>query len=140
MSSFVGRTARVKTFLALVLLSVGLVTINSDAAPRGKAAVDDVFSIWSPIFRGDDRNIEEYATSQVRPLYPTAAQRYRIEGVVTVKVTVDKNGRVVKAEFVRGHSVFRSVSLDAAKQWQFNSPNSGELEGTINFTFKLEHE
>src|SRR5262249_22918623 len=116
-----------------------LVTISSDAAPRGNPG-DDVFTMWSPVFRLDDRNIEEYATSQVRPLYPLAAQRYRIEGVVTVKVTVDKNGKVVKAEFVRGHSVFRSVSLDAAKQWQFNSPNNGELEGTINFTFKLDHE
>jgi len=117
-----------------------MVTISSDAAPRGKQPGDDVFSIWSPAFRWDDRNIEEYAISQVRPLYPLAAQRYRIEGTVTVKVTVDKTGKVIKAEFVRGHSVFRSVSLDAAKQWQFNAQNNSDLEGTINFTFKLDHD
>jgi hypothetical protein len=38
---------------------------------------------------------------------------------------------------VRGHTVFRSVSLDTAKQWQFSTPNSANLEGTIDFTFKL---
>src|SRR5262245_45968674 len=75
---------------------------------------EDLLSLWMPAFIGDaDRNIEKYAIAQVQPPYPTAAQRYRIEGIVTVAVSVAKDGKVVKAEFVRGHTVFRSASLDA---------------------------
>jgi hypothetical protein len=43
---------------------------------------------------------------------------------------------VSQAEFVRGPNVFRSVSLDAAKRWEFKS--SETIEGVIHFTFKLE--
>jgi outer membrane biosynthesis protein TonB len=61
-----------------------------------------------------DRNIESLATRRVQPAYPPMAQKYRIEGTVTVEVTVSSDGKVSKAEFVRGHNIFRSVSLDAA--------------------------
>jgi TonB family protein len=85
----------------------------------------------------DDENIEKLAVKRVQPTYPPSAQRYKIEGIVTVHVTVDKSGKVDKAEFVRGHNIFRSVSLDAAKRWEFKRPDSETLGGTINFTFKL---
>src|SRR5437868_2725267 len=85
---------------------------------------------------GDEEvNIEKHAVKRVLPVYPTLAQRYRIEGVVIVQVAVGKDGKVTKAEFVRGQNIFRSVSLDAAKRWEFKS--DGALEGTIHFTFKL---
>src|SRR6185369_3349462 len=85
----------------------------------------------------EEQNIEKLALRRVQPAYPPAAQRYKIEGMVTVHVTVDKSGRVDKAEFVRGHNVFRSVSLDAAKRWEFKHPETDTLDGTITFTFKL---
>ena len=84
----------------------------------------------------DEQNIEKLATKRVQPPYPPLAQKYRIEGVVVVQVTVGKDGSVGKAEFVRGHNIFRSVSLDAAKKWEFKHP-SDNLEGVIHFAFKL---
>src|SRR5215813_5159365 len=78
----------------------------------------------------DEQNIEKLATKRVQPPYPPLAQKYRIEGVVVVQVTVGKDGSVGKAEFVRGHNIFRSVSLDAAKKWEFKHP-SDNIEGTI---------
>jgi periplasmic protein TonB len=85
----------------------------------------------------DDRNIEKLAVKRVQPPYPPLAQKYKIEGVVVVEVTVVKDGKVSKAEFVRGNNVFRSVSLDAAKRWEFKRPDGETIEGTIHFTFKL---
>ena len=85
----------------------------------------------------EDHNIEKQAVKRVLPVYPPLAQRYRIEGIVTVQVSVDKDGKVAKAEFVRGQNIFRSVSLDAAKRWEFRPASDNSLEGTINFTFKL---
>src|SRR5258707_836024 len=85
----------------------------------------------------DEANIEKFAIKRVQPPYPPNAQRYRIEGVVTVQVAVGGDGKVTKAEFVRGNNVFRSVSLDAAKRWEFRVASGGSLEGMIRFTFKL---
>jgi TonB family protein len=85
----------------------------------------------------DERNIERNAVLRVQPSYPVNAQKYRIEGVVTVQVNVNSEGKVTKAEFVRGHNLFRSVSLDAAKRWEFKLSGESSLEGTIHFTFKL---
>jgi TonB family protein len=84
---------------------------------------------------GLQQDLEKLAVKKVQPPYPPMAEKYKIEGVVTVSVTV-ANGKVSQAEFVRGPNVFRSVSLDAAKRWEFKSSES--VEGVIHFTFKLE--
>jgi TonB family protein len=86
---------------------------------------------------GDD-NIEKFAVKRVQPPYPPLAQKYKIEGLVVVQVTVERDGKVGKAEFVSGNSLFRSVSLDAAKRWEFKRPEGDSLQGTIHFKFKLD--
>ena len=86
---------------------------------------------------GDD-NIEKFAVKRVQPPYPPLAQKYKIEGLVVVQVTVVRDGKVGKAEFVSGNSLFRSVSLDAAKRWEFKRPEGDSLQGTIHFKFKLD--
>src|SRR5262249_20364493 len=85
----------------------------------------------------EDPNSEKYAVKKVKPPYPEMAEKYRIEGVVVVKVSVATDGKVTQAEFVRGPNIFRSVSLDAAKRWSFKPPTNETLAGTIHFTFKL---
>jgi TonB family protein len=85
----------------------------------------------------EDPNIEKYAVKRVQPPYPEMAEKYHIEGVVVVKLSVAADGKVTQAEFVRGPNIFRSVSLDAAKRWSFKPPSNETLAGTIHFTFKL---
>jgi TonB family protein len=85
----------------------------------------------------DERNIEKIAVKRVQPPYPPNAQKYKIEGVVIIQVNVGSDGKVTKAEFIRGNNLFRSVSLDAAKRWEFKSSAESSREGTIRFTFKL---
>jgi len=85
----------------------------------------------------EDPNIEKYAVKKVQPPYPEMAEKYHIEGIVVVKVSVAADGKVTQAEFVRGPNIFRSVSLDAAKRWSFKPPTNEALAGTIHFTFKL---
>jgi TonB family protein len=110
----------------LCLLAVMVFTIGSLEARISRAFGID-----------DERNIEKIAIKRVQPAYPPNAQKYKIEGVVTVQVSVNSEGKVTKAEFVRGHNLFRSVSLDAAKRWEFKLSGENSLEGTIRFTFKL---
>jgi len=87
---------------------------------------------------GDERNIEQYATRRAQPTYPPLAQKQRIEGAVVIQVAVGTNGKVTNAEFVRGNNIFKSVSLEAARRWEFKVPIGEGIEGTIRFTFKLE--
>ena len=87
---------------------------------------------------GDERNIERYAVRRVEPVYPPLAQKQRIEGIVVVQLSVGGNGKVASAEFIRGNNIFKSVSLEAAKRWEFKVPTGETLEGTIRFTFKIE--
>jgi TonB family protein len=103
-----------------------------------------VFAMLAPGAHGSisepsaDDNIERFAVKRVQPPYPPLAQKYKIEGLVVVQVLVDKDGKVGKAEFVSGNSLFRSVSLDAAKRWEFKRPEGDSLQGTIHFKFKLD--
>ena len=121
MSCSVKRGIRRLALLAvIVLVTISPWTHESKADP----AVDD--------------NIEKLAIKRVQPPYPPLAQKYKIEGMVVVQVTVDKEGKVGKAEFVSGNSLFRSVSLDAAKRWEFKRPDGDSLQGTIHFKFKLD--
>jgi TonB family protein len=125
---------------AALLVVLSLTTPGSSPASSNPIPNDHLVALplWSHAFEGEEkRNIEKYAIAQIQPSYPVAAERYRIQGSVTVQVTVNKDGKVLKADFVRGHTVFRYVSLDAAKQWQFESPNDKDIESTIDFTFKL---
>jgi TonB family protein len=122
-----------------LLLSVMVLAIGTPEARISQASeVGDLRNLNPMVLHFDDeRNIEKIAVSRVQPAYPPNAQKYRIEGVVTVKVSVASEGKVTKAEFVRGHNLFRSVSLDAAKRWEFKLSGESSLEGTIRFTFKL---
>lgn len=100
-------------------------------------AVLAVLTETESTFGDTERNIEKYAVRRVQPSYPPNAQKYKIEGTVTIQVTVDSNGKVYTAEFIRGNNVFRSVSLDAAKRWEFKLPSSENNQGIIYLNFKL---
>jgi TonB family protein len=88
--------------------------------------------------RADERNVEQYAIKRAQPTYPPLAQKQRIEGIVVIQVSVGSSGKVTNAEFIRGNNIFKSVSLEAARRWEFKVPTGEGIEGTIRFTFKLE--
>jgi TonB family protein len=133
-SKNIKKTLRNFFLLAVMMLVVGTPQASiSQASEVGK--LPDVLKVMLNF--ADERNIEKIAVTRVQPSYPPNAQKYKIEGEVTVQVGVNKDGKVTKAEFVRGHNLFRSVSLDAAKRWEFRLSGESSLEGTIRFNFKL---
>ena len=121
--------------IVLAAVSPSRSSVNTDFDPiRGR----DPLRGWRLIrFDGNENDIERFATAEVQPPYPETAQKYRIEGTVKVRVQVNRDGKVIKVAFLQGHTVFRSVSLEAARQWQFKTPDNNDMEGTITFTFKL---
>ena len=97
-------------------------TVNSNAE-----------SVLPGIMITDD--IEQFAVKRVQPDYPMLAQKHKIEGIVIMDLKVSSDGKVTDAQFVNGHNVFKTVSIEAAKQWEFKK-GKGE-SGIIKFTFKL---
>jgi len=91
---------------------------------------------WSPIFTspadstleeeggvvaGEDREIKpSRLLKKVDPVYPELARLSRIQGVVVLKVRVNEEGIVEKAEIVKSdHSLFNDPALEAVKQWKY---------------------
>ncbi len=78
---------------------------------------------------------------QVRPEYPDIARRANIEGVVWVKILVDKEGRAKKAIIIRSDAeVFDEPAIKAALQWIFTPAmmNSGPVMVWVAVPFKFQ--
>ncbi len=79
---------------------------------------------------------------QVQPTYPEIARRAGVEGVVWVKILVDKEGKAKKAVVYKSDAeIFNEPAVEAAKQWAFTPAmmNNGPVAvwAVIPFRFKL---
>jgi TonB family protein len=81
------------------------------------------------------------AISLPPPLYPEAARRLRMSGVVSVDVIVDETGKVVSAVATSGPLALRDVAVQAALRARFSPTKlSGQpvkVSGLINYKFAL---
>jgi TonB family protein len=81
------------------------------------------------------------AVSKPEPPYPSLAKAARASGTVTVQVTVDETGKVVKANAVSGHPLLQSAAVAAARQAKFTPTLlSGEpvrVTGVLTYNFVL---
>ena len=75
------------------------------------------------------------------PLYPEAARRVGIVGMVRVDVVVDENGKVISAKAVSGPGILRESSVQAAYRAKFSPTKlSGkpiQVTGTIVYNFTV---
>jgi TonB family protein len=78
----------------------------------------------------------------VMPVYPAPLREKGVGGKVTVAVTIDKHGRVAKADFNSGESKLADISARAVKQWRFNpyiwNAEPLEIKGFIALEFQPE--
>ena len=78
--------------------------------------------------------------SKVPPQYPQGAKDQRIQGVVVMKVTIDKEGNVVNIQLISGHPMLAPSAIEAVKQWKYrpyllnDTPLEVETQVTVNFT------
>ncbi|MEP6913061.1 MAG: TonB family protein, partial [bacterium] len=81
------------------------------------------------------------AISLPAPMYPDAARRFRISGMVTVDVVVDETGKVISAQATSGPAVLREVAVQAALRARFSPTKlSGQpvkVSGLINYKFSF---
>ena len=81
------------------------------------------------------------AVSLPAPIYPEAAKRMRVSGIVSVDVVVDETGKVISAQASGGPASLRDVAVQAALKARFSPTKlSGQpvkVSGLINYKFAL---
>lgn len=55
----------------------------------------------------------------VKPEYPADAMAARVKGVVIMEIRVDCEGKVARAQLLRGVPVLNDAALAAVKQWEY---------------------
>jgi TonB family protein len=79
-------------------------------------------------------------TKDVRPQYPTSAQRRGIQAVVVIEALMDEQGNIGRARVMSQPSVLDAAALEAVLQWQFKpatrngSPIAIVMTTTVNFS------
>jgi Ca-activated chloride channel family protein len=81
------------------------------------------------------------AVSLPKPQYPPSARSMRAEGVVTVEVLLDEEGKVISAKAVDGNTMLRQAAVAAARQARFSptmlSGQPVKVIGLITYKFSL---
>jgi protein TonB len=57
--------------------------------------------------------------SVVNPVYPADAKRDRIQGTVSLLITIDKTGHVANISVTSGPQELVQASIDAVQQWVY---------------------
>ena len=80
--------------------------------------------------------------SKPAPAYPALAKQAGVQGLVTVEILVDEQGRVVRAQATSGHPLLRLAAQQSAYQARFSPTTiSGQpvkVSGVITYNFILQ--
>ena len=74
------------------------------------------------------------------PVYSPIARAAHVSGEVVVRVTMDANGRVTRAEALSGPDVLRPTSLDNIRRWTFAAPPHADFTQTLTYVYKFDEE
>ncbi len=86
---------------------------------------------------------EPRKTVEVRPVYPEIARKARVEGIVILEITVDKQGNVKDVKVLRTLPMgLTEAAQEAVRQWKYEpSTLNGrpvEVLITVTVTFRLQ--
>ncbi|MFN2513449.1 MAG: M56 family metallopeptidase [Pyrinomonadaceae bacterium] len=77
-----------------------------------------------------------------QPTYPDEAKEQKIEGVVTVSIVIDEEGKVISAKVASGHQLLHDASRDAAFKARFKpttvSGKPAKVSGAMTYNFVLD--
>jgi TonB family protein len=81
---------------------------------------------------------------EVKPVYPETALKNKVQGLVTLHVETDTNGRVRVAEVISGHPLLNDAALTAVRQWVYEpyivNGKAKAVAFTVTVTFMLQNE
>jgi TonB family protein len=74
---------------------------------------------WWGGVRVDPAEEQKRLQTQVRPVYPEVARIAGIEGTVSMRVLIGKEGKVEQLRVVSGEEALRTAAMDAVRQWRY---------------------
>jgi TonB family protein len=79
------------------------------------------------------------ATKIIKPIYPIAADKDKLEGQVVVKAAISETGDVESVEVMSGDPTLAQAATDAAKEWKFKpfirNGKPAKVSTKLAFTF-----
>jgi TonB family protein len=79
--------------------------------------------------------------TKIPPVYPPAAKARSVEGVVVLRLLIDKEGGVKRVEVLQGDPLLVQAARDAVQQWRYKPSTIGgapaEAEISASVTFQL---
>ncbi len=85
--------------------------------------------------------LNRFATRLAIPVYPTLERQRSTEGLVTVEITLDEEGKVTSAKAISGPKSLRQAAEDAIRKSKFKPVSIGDkmvkATGFINYNFKV---
>ncbi len=76
--------------------------------------------------RVDPAEQKEKLTLTVIPVYPEAAKRQKVEGIVQLEALLSEDGKVAELRTLSGHPLLVQAAREAVLQWQYAPTYSGK--------------
>jgi TonB family protein len=77
----------------------------------------------------------------VRPIYPELAKQAKVEGKVSLRCFVGKDGAVERIEVKKGHPLLSEAATRAVSQWKYKplvlNGKAVEIDTTVDVIFQL---
>lgn len=81
------------------------------------------------------------AVSKPAPVYPAIAKAAGVQGLVSVQVLIDEQGRVISAKVTNGHPLLQQAAVQAVYKWKFAptllSGQPVKVTGVVSCNFTL---
>jgi protein TonB len=75
---------------------------------------------------------------KIDPVYPEAARRANLQGVVVLDAVISADGTVVNLHPVSGNDTLVSAAMDAARWWRFRPYRARGEPATVETTLSVE--
>jgi TonB family protein len=134
---YVTRPPRERQTVLVVTLVKGAAPMIEEGMPAGASGC----LLAGRGIRVSQAFMEKRLLSRVEPVYPPEARTEHIEGIVVLRVRIDTDGNVYRADSVSGPPVLVPAAVEAVKQWKYHpdvlNGQLMEVETTVEISFTL---
>jgi len=97
---------------------------------------------WWGGVRVDPQEQESRRVKEVKPVYPDLARQAGIEGIISMRVVINKDGAVEKVEVLSGERALQNAAVMAVRQWRYRpfvlEGNPVPVVTTVNLKFQIQ--
>ena len=97
---------------------------------------------WWGGVRVDPAEQETRRVKEVKPVYPDIARQAGIEGIVSMRVVINKDGAVEKVEVQSGEQALQQAAITAVRQWRYQpfllDGNAVPVVTIVNLKFQIQ--